>query len=97
MNAMNSTPKRPILAGGNTIRQAEKPSKAHVTIPYGPGSVTHAEHDQIVAENQSLKSEKLRLEDQLAAMCLRLQRLEERLANAGRNLRLKATATVTRK
>ena len=97
MNAMNKPPKAPLLSGGNTIRQAEKPSQAHVTIPYGPGSITISEHEAVLSKNAELQSEKLKLEDQLFAISLKLQRAEEELYGSKRSLRIKATATVTRK
>lgn len=88
---MNSGPANtnsaPRLAGGNTIRQALKPSKAPVSMPHSPITVTQEEWDALRDDNERLRHEKLRLEDQLISLSARLQRANDTIDSLRRTTR----------
>lgn len=63
----NPQSKAPTLAGGNTIRQAEKPSKAPITLGGGPElNPTHEQYEQLKREVEKERESKLALEKQLS-------------------------------
>ena len=77
----------PRLSGGNTIRQAEKPSRAAVTVPYIPGTLSPQIHDAVCKENERLRIEKFNVEKQLADVSTELQRCRDIITSLQRTNR----------
>jgi hypothetical protein len=77
----------PRLAGGNTINQALKPSRASITLPGGPGlNPSHEEFDKIRKTLDARNDDLLRVQDHMKALSEENRRLVGKINQQARVL-----------
>jgi hypothetical protein len=78
---------KPHLAGGNTINQALKPSRANITLPGGPGlNPSHEEFEKIRKTLDARNDDLLRVQDHMKALSEENRRLVGKMNQQARVL-----------